>query len=66
MRYCNTCNDLTEFKRDYDIRLLFMIALSGSLFLWIGVYYPIIIILVPLPVILYYFYLPIVCQDCKS
>ena len=66
MRYCNNCNELTVFKRVYDTRLLFMIALSGSLFIWIGIYSPVVFILVPLPVILYYFCLPVVCQDCES
>lgn len=66
MNHCNTCKTLVEFKRVYDIRLLFLVSLSGSLFIIPVFYHPIILILVPFPAILYYFYLPIVCPQCEN
>ena len=66
MKHCNTCNTLVEFKRVYDIRLLFMISLSGSLFIFLAIYQPVLLILVPFPGILYYFYLPVVCPNCAN
>ena len=66
MKYCKTCDTTVEFKRVYDTTLLFMISLSGALFIIPGYYFPIVLILVPFPAILYYLYLPQGCPVCEN
>ena len=66
MKYCKTCDTTVEFKRVYDTTLLFMISLSGALFLIPAYFAPIVLILVPFPAILYYFCLPQGCPVCEN
>ncbi len=66
MNFCKTCNTTVEFKRNYDTILFFMISLSGLLFLIPGFSFPIILILIPFPSILYYLTLPQSCPVCEN